>query len=571
MNLELLPNEIFIQCLQYLNAIDVFYSFDQLNDRFNVLIRSISLSLNFNNVYQRFLCDQFCDKMLKDSQIKEQIRSLYLSNKNTCYPIHLFLSKFSLLEFPYLHSLTMTHVNDNIWKQIQSTLPLMSQLTFFRNKDSCLQSSSIPDLPLSQMQTLMLETLLLDATSQIQSSSILHLAVTVCTMPKFYELLNDLPKLMYLKINRVIDLNEPMDMILINEFSTKNNKSNLTQLHIDYFESEFSCLEAILRQTSKLKKLTIGNDIDHTMANAQRWEELISSSLPHLNIFKFEFRFSEQRSDKILEIFNQFQNDFWCKQHHWYTDYFLFTKSSSIYTIPYPFHTFEYTGEMKESTNKSIKHVNSFDNVTNLTIFPQMLIENSQYYFPNVLSLTIEQKFESWNGEYYKMTDQNAKCLLEMVNLSNIKHLTINGILFESSTVLKDIIKAASRLYSFYIQPDVLLNHFDDVKLCNYLTKLIRKLHIFDSFYDNLKDLEKFCGIFGDLEELWCDANESNILFLIQHLRNLRYLDVHGFQKCFHVSEIVKEAQMLGLDITCNPNGDDFTNCLSIWINRISC
>ena len=50
MKFELLPNEIFIECFQYLNTLDIFYSFDQLNYRFSILIRNIRLHLDFQEI-----------------------------------------------------------------------------------------------------------------------------------------------------------------------------------------------------------------------------------------------------------------------------------------------------------------------------------------------------------------------------------------------------------------------------------------------------------------------------------------------------------------------------------------
>ncbi len=54
---ELLSNEIYV------------YSFDQLNYRFNKLIRSIPLNV---------VSQKFCTKMLSDQEVKKQIYSLHL-------------------------------------------------------------------------------------------------------------------------------------------------------------------------------------------------------------------------------------------------------------------------------------------------------------------------------------------------------------------------------------------------------------------------------------------------------------------------------------------------------------
>ncbi len=62
MKFEYLPNEIFIECFQYLNTLDIFHPFDQLNNRFDQLIRNISLHLNFENVHQSKF-DQLCSSI----------------------------------------------------------------------------------------------------------------------------------------------------------------------------------------------------------------------------------------------------------------------------------------------------------------------------------------------------------------------------------------------------------------------------------------------------------------------------------------------------------------------------
>jgi hypothetical protein len=53
---ELLPNEIFIECFEYLNHLDIFYS---LNYRLNKLIQAIPLKINFEHV-RKIIFDQMC-------------------------------------------------------------------------------------------------------------------------------------------------------------------------------------------------------------------------------------------------------------------------------------------------------------------------------------------------------------------------------------------------------------------------------------------------------------------------------------------------------------------------------
>jgi hypothetical protein len=68
MNFELLPNEILIELFEYLN---IFYSFNELNYRFDQLIRNIPLVLNCQGV-PRSVFEQFCMKMLSNPVIKHK-------------------------------------------------------------------------------------------------------------------------------------------------------------------------------------------------------------------------------------------------------------------------------------------------------------------------------------------------------------------------------------------------------------------------------------------------------------------------------------------------------------------
>jgi hypothetical protein len=110
MKFDQLPNEILIECFEYLNVLDIFYSFDQLNYHFHTLIRNISLNLNLHHM-NKSLFDKFCHKMLLNPQIKNQIISLQLSNKNTSGQLNVFLSFFSLNEYCQFRLLTLIDLN----------------------------------------------------------------------------------------------------------------------------------------------------------------------------------------------------------------------------------------------------------------------------------------------------------------------------------------------------------------------------------------------------------------------------------------------------------------------------
>ncbi|CAF1212029.1 unnamed protein product [Rotaria sordida] len=75
---ENLPNELIIECLEYLNIFDTFHSFNGLNDRLGKLIRTISLHLNFTLVNKKRL-EHFCQHILLYPETRQQIYPLRLS------------------------------------------------------------------------------------------------------------------------------------------------------------------------------------------------------------------------------------------------------------------------------------------------------------------------------------------------------------------------------------------------------------------------------------------------------------------------------------------------------------
>jgi hypothetical protein len=119
MKFEFLPNEILIECFEYLNAFDIFHSFDQLNNHFNNLIRHKPLCIYFQNT-KKSIFDKFCTKMILDSQIKNQIYSLNLPNEDEYLQLKTFLSVFHNAEFPNL-------------QKIESILPLLTDEKFITN------------------------------------------------------------------------------------------------------------------------------------------------------------------------------------------------------------------------------------------------------------------------------------------------------------------------------------------------------------------------------------------------------------------------------------------------------
>jgi hypothetical protein len=86
---EDLPNKILLECLKYLNALHLFYPFDDLNKRFCKLIRSTNLHLNFENV-TKLMFEEFPHlKYLSLTNLKDENEEKFLlmlsSMAEVCY------------------------------------------------------------------------------------------------------------------------------------------------------------------------------------------------------------------------------------------------------------------------------------------------------------------------------------------------------------------------------------------------------------------------------------------------------------------------------------------------------
>jgi hypothetical protein len=201
----------------------------------------------------------------------------------------------------------------------------------------------------------------------------------------------------------------------------------LKQLIVMKFECGFDNLIQILKRTPNLKSLIISNDGDMIMVDAYQWEHLITSTLPCLNIFKFHFTSIGivKYNDIFQEKFKQFQSDFWHKQHRWHIEHSVSDFVSSIYTIPYISDAYDLISIANRYCNQFMHDVNVFENVINLTIHPDIITENCQCYFSNIISLTLGQA--ELFGISFLLKIEQTEYLKMIVNLYNVKYLTISS------------------------------------------------------------------------------------------------------------------------------------------------
>jgi hypothetical protein len=306
MKFELLPVEIFIECFQYLNASDIFYSFDRLNNRFHTLIRNIQLHLNFQQL-KKPLFNEFCQTIRLNPEIKRNIIYLQLSNIGTRGQISSFLSLFPLNEFIHLRSLSLIDMHPDYIEQVSPMLALLPDLYWFYAPGWWIEAEEIASV-ISKSTIRVITLLAYHPTSMYGTSLVTSLKLCFCTVSELLSILNYTPILKYVKIDS-LTMRYDHDVDNKSEFG-KINVVHLKQLHLGSSTS-FGRLELLLKCFPNLKTFSIFDQNTHHLTDANRWQHLIESSLPQLRVFNFSFNYCDSDSyDEILIRLSLFQTDF---------------------------------------------------------------------------------------------------------------------------------------------------------------------------------------------------------------------------------------------------------------------
>ncbi|CAF1309651.1 unnamed protein product [Adineta ricciae] len=522
MTFERLPNEIVLECLEYLNALDIFYSFNQLNNRFDQLIRTIPLHIN-GEFASKSIFDQFCLRMLLDPTIKHQISSINLSGDPTCYQIRSFLSFVSLDELPSLRSITLTRLEKSDASKFISILPNLSNLRYLHliEPTSDVKWGST-FLPISNSIESLLPAL-------FHFRSLTHLTLSNCSCFDLSHLLEYAPMLNYVNCHQL-----SFHSRWSYWFSNFNNHKAvyLKKMSLTGFFAPFEYIEILTKQTPNLTNLTISSVVNTDIVDADRWQSLITSSLSRLKVFKFSFEFLFYDNDvsNIIDKYDHFQNDFWLKEHRWYTEYSYEEDRAKIYTVPLGAFSFILSTQLTAGgySNTLPKISNKFDNINILTIYHPDVPNKSKYYFPNVKELKLNFCDVEQNQNVPILTgSQHVQSLKSIVNLSHVTYLeVVHNPELDIVHLLINMFQEARQLSRLCINSHHISVLLESSPLYKHL-KTLRRLCIasYPTCFTNVAVMKKFCRIFSGLEYLSCGVKETNhSLVLLRQLRNLSLL-----------------------------------------------
>ncbi|CAF1424892.1 unnamed protein product [Adineta steineri] len=452
--------------------------------------------------------DRFYSKLFGFLTFEGQIISLKLSNStNTCNQIYWFLAFGSLKYLRKLESLTMLEVKPTNFEDILSALPSLKKLRHFSfHTKYQMGSSLLTALPSLAIEKLSIPQLYSDPPSN-KICLVKHLTVSViCILERLFDYFKCAPMLKYLSINEL-----KSDEIIVNP----TQAICLTTLIIREMEKpQFSKLEIIFKNTPNLKKLILSTKQSINILDASHWQHLISSLLPHLNIFKFNFRVQFRRynettltNEEIFGKYLEFQNDFWHQQHQWHTVYESNDDCAIISTIPYYSDEFTLKSSTQISSKQLINNRDIFKKVTHLNLHQRAFNNCADQYFSNIEFLTLA---------YPAFDIQDLESMRNIIDLPKLKFLGIEkGHTLDSPSIILEILKQAPNIRAIAIPTEVFLSFFDNNDLCFYLNRIIKKLTITTNYmfpyrlgFIDTHKIPQFCEIFSNLGHLQCSIHK---------------------------------------------------------------
>jgi len=322
-SIENLSNEILYEIFDYLDGVDIYETFSNLNYRFQQLLNSSSLLFKIKLEYSRSINEIFM----------ENYEQIILHHKYQIFSIDLhltslneqFFMSFSIdSSFDRLESLVIGRLPPNIFISFLTkliSLPRLSSLTIstenqFENLNNIFRL--IFRLPILKYCRIFLSgyssPISLPMAINKRLSPIKYLVINhACPFKELSIILSYTPQLCRLNFTDAYDNNANIGMML------PITLSDLTHLSICIHFTAFDTFEIFMRKFySKLKILHVNISLENpTYLDSDRWEPLILEYLPQLEKFYLTYysKFGEGCGTPIyMGPANKFSSSFWIER-----------------------------------------------------------------------------------------------------------------------------------------------------------------------------------------------------------------------------------------------------------------
>lgn len=329
--LEEFPNELFYEIFGYLDSNDIYIGFNDLNQRFQNLVHICVFPLKINlSIISKSNFEKLNHQLLIPN--RHRIQTLQISNP--VFIDSIFSPPKIAAQFLQLETLVLNDVKPAKFRYVLHHLASLKNLLSLTiiSKESlgniCKDVFSLPKLKYCKLSSSKLFINVdLFSTTKFHRSSIEHLVIE--SVVKLYDLIRLSPYFPSLR-TLSIDCLTNYQTILPHLTNTRKFR-RLKKVHFSQILMTFDEFELISRCLfNQIKSLSVSIiDMNEDYLDAQRWEQLIASSMP--NLHELDLRYQSDAS--INETYrDNFSSPFWI-EHNWIFDYEISENSICHATI----------------------------------------------------------------------------------------------------------------------------------------------------------------------------------------------------------------------------------------------
>ena len=369
---ETLPIELIFEVFEYLHAVDIFRSFNDLNHQINEYLTLFpAYRVDFHQITKTEFT-KFSQQHLP--LIHLQIKSLISSDDDDTPNIssfllknHLYYDRFQYLQYLNLHaiesSLTLVKILDQCHQLTVLTLiqcklnpeqnQILNRIWSLPKLHSCiLDGVKLTQQPFSPLS--------------IVSKSMRHLLIKtiICESQDVVTIFRCTPHLRQLQI--AVFSHDDHDIL------SPTALPKLTTLQLS-FTGSFLTLQRLFQQFPRLKSLRLKTS--RLFVNGNEWKEFICDYVPLLKNFSLamdiKLRRRETKPTSIDEFLSTFQTNFWLIDHQWFVrlDRRCWGDglSAVLYTLPFAFEEFRSLDDFESKfTCDNIDVFRQYDHVKHL-------------------------------------------------------------------------------------------------------------------------------------------------------------------------------------------------------------
>lgn len=535
---EDISNEIIYEIFDFLDMYDVYQAFSDLNIRFHNLIHCSSLPLNINMSFLSKLDLQNYSTQFILPNIN-RINSIRLNGSSMFK--HVFSSPENIKKFIGIKSLILdVNISENILYRLIS-LPNLSSLII--NYPDCattgyIDCQSIISLPKLKYCKISYKGKIYFGLSHDilnVSSSIEHLVINgqynLNELPKLLLLLPHLSRLSINYLYRSSDLKLKVLPQILNQSLTH---VNLTLKHIQFDRFEPFILN--LFHNVQVFRISMNDDIQYLSAN--RWERIISSSMPNLRIFDIQHLYIiPNEHDQLVydDLIKQFTSSFWV-QRRWYFQQQRSEEISPNYGLFFSIQPYMHTEKnelffrrrdyiLYGKYNQDNQVKNNYHFVRHVHIHNQSVISDRSIFFPNADELTI-------SFDYSRSCYLQVSSLSQCIPLEGIHKITINSNRFHIVTLIQML--SSTPNCSQLILKSLLLENIDSVSIrqTTIFSSVSNTNKITDIIFKSIctfKQLELLIKLCPRVQQLNISVSQQEFTSIIKYLfaksnKNTRHL-----------------------------------------------